>query len=570
MPFARRLGGLSFVLSLAACASPLTELVVVVDTDLRMPSELDALEIVITPPAGDPRTQERALTGDEMLPFTLTVVPSGELGPFEVRAVGRLDGAVVVTRSARTTLVRGESRTLILHLARACVGVTCASGETCVESGACHDVDDPVVLPWSGRPPRLGEDAGTPVDGGRDASADAGTDASVEEDCRLTGCDDDERCTEDVCNDVSHHCEHRPLTASCDDGAFCNGLDHCADGTCSGHTGDACLAGTTCDETDDVCTGCTTDDECPAPIEGAWGTCASSDACAVEGTETRTRRTFACVTGRCEPTDGDEMRACPRTTEGTPCAMSTCDAYGACMGSGATCDPAGTATRTCTDFSCRSGVCASGTRPESMACTRSTDGASCGELSCGAWGGCGGFADVCALGGTESRACSTPVCGGGSCGSAPSSESRGCTRPSTDGTPCGGATTCDGWSACAFGDACTTTGTQSRTCYDPVCVGGGCGSTPRTETQSCTRGPTDGTTCGGDVCDAYGACGGFVGICGEDGTQTRTCYQQRCGGGACGNVNPYSDVGACHRDRSGVSCGRDRTCFDGVCECTLC
>jgi hypothetical protein len=563
----------SLLVGLVGCASPATQLIVVVDTDLRIPGELDSLEIVVTPEGGEARSREEMLDGSDLGPFTLGIAPSGEsLGPIHVEAIGRLGDSLVVERDARVSLVRGETLTLILHLARACIGASCPAGTTCVETGECEDIDAPTILPWTGRPPRLFEDAAVPVDGGsdagpRDGAIGDGGDAGG--DCRIDGCEDDNPCTEDLCNEA-HVCAHPPSAVACDDGVFCNGLDQCVGGTCSGHSGDTCAAPTTCDETNEVCLGCEVDDDCPDPLTGVWSSCTAMDACATAGTETRTVRTFTCVANRCEPADDDESRACARTTEGDSCAASTCGTYGTCTGGSDVCATTGTATRTCTDYACAAGACTPASRSDSMACTRATDGVSCGSLSCDSWSGCGGFADVCALSGTESRTCATPVCGGGTCGSAPSMESRGCTRPSTDGTVCPGMASCGVWSACNAMDPCAPTGTRSRTCNDPVCSGGSCGSVARTETEGCSRGSTDGVVCGADSCGPYGTCA-YSTICDETGTQTRTCNQLRCQAGSCATVNPYTDPLDCTRDRTGVACGGGgRTCIDGICECTFC
>ena len=375
------------------CAPSPTELVVVVDTDLEIPSELDELEIVVEAASGT-HVQREPLTRDAV-PATLGVSPSGDdLGPVVVRASGLLEGAVVVSREARVTLVRGESRTLVLHLTRACVGVGCEDGETCDGNGSCHDVDVGELPPWTGEPPRLRPDGGT-ADGG---TSDGGA-----------------------------------IDGSIVDGGMIDGgaIDSSVDG---GPPPD-----------------CTVDSDCPAPVLGAWSACESGDTCATTGMRSRAVTAYQCVAGSCAPAESTESESCSRTTDGDPC----------------------------------------------------------------------------------------------------------------------GGTTCGGWSACTSTDPCSTAGTESRSCTDPVCAGGTCSMPARTETRACTLPSTDGAPCGADSCGTYGICSGST-VCDQTGSQSRTCHQLRCGAGVCSMVNPYTDTSACTRDTDGRACGSGRTCDTGVCVCTFC
>ena len=75
------------------------------------------------------------------------------------------------------------------------------------------------------------------------------------------GPDGDGNCSES-CNEAADNCTaHDPLGSSCTDGLFCTGLDFCANGSCSAHTGDPCpgLDGDgncseSCNEAADDCT----------------------------------------------------------------------------------------------------------------------------------------------------------------------------------------------------------------------------------------------------------------------------------------------------------------------------
>jgi len=72
--------------------------------------------------------------------------------------------------------------------------------------------------------------------------------------------DDGNLCTDDVC-DGSGGCVNLPNSASCNDGAFCNGTDTCSGGTCFLHAGDPCPSGSVCNESQDLCN-CTQNADC--------------------------------------------------------------------------------------------------------------------------------------------------------------------------------------------------------------------------------------------------------------------------------------------------------------------
>jgi hypothetical protein len=562
------------------CTQPVTQLIVVVDTDYAIPAGLDELSVAVRTPEGALRTETEPLDGAESLPFTLAVVPESleRLGPLEIEALGSREGTERVRRRARVTLVRGETLTLLLHLLRACEGAACPEGETCGLEG-CEPIDAP-VYPWGGVPPRLGQDAGAAFDvGPLDASArDAATiDAGPSEvgpadtgpldasdggpGCTVLGCDDDNVCTTDVCA-VDGTCTHVENAVACDDGAFCNGLDTCRAGACSVHAGNPCGGGTACDEETGACLGCVDDSTCPAAMQGAWGECGGfADACAASGTEARMVRTFSCVSGVCVASDTTEERACSRSTDGSVCGASSCGLFGACEGTG--CALAGTQSRTCVDRVCEAGICASVSRTESAGCARDTEGDACGANSCTVWSACAGFSGTCGTTGTQSRTCTSSACAGGACRTTSTPESRACSRI-TDGVSCG-ATVCSSFGACTFASECATTGSQSRTCTDSVCARGACGLTTRTESAACSRASTDGLSCRpGTVCDPWGLCGGFSTTCDETGTETRRCTTYSCSAGLCSGT-AMTESQACTRDTDGAGCGTGRCCAAGSC-----
>lgn len=147
------------LLLLAACDGSLTQIVVVVESDLVVPAELDAVAV-----DASGQRSGGALETPSDLPATVTLHRTGSIGRFEVKATGSLDGREVVKRTALLSFVPGQSRALVLELLRECAGVDCGP-DTCVR-GACvaPDVDATTLPRWTGRPAPF--DAGAPRDGG--------------------------------------------------------------------------------------------------------------------------------------------------------------------------------------------------------------------------------------------------------------------------------------------------------------------------------------------------------------------------------------------------------------------
>lgn len=205
------------------------------------------------------------------------------------------------------------------------------------------------------------------------------------------------------------------------------------------HTGDPCAAPSVCDEATERCRGCVTDASCPAESAGAWGACAWGDACTETGTRSRTVRSYACTGGDCVPTDRTETEACTRDTDGTGCGAGTCGGFGACS-YGDACAESGVQSRTCTDLACGAGTCRTTMRNETMPCARDTDGTTCASTTCDGYGACD-YAGACDEDATQSRTCNDFRCGSGSCAPSARGESQPCSRD-TDGASCGGGVAC--------------------------------------------------------------------------------------------------------------------------------
>ena len=140
---------LGLAILVAGCASPVTQLMVVVGSDLRVPDEIDTVEIRVTDPG---RAHAPVIATDPMLPVSLGIVHrGGPLGPVRVEVLASRRGVRVVRRTIETELVAGEVREVRLDLIGACVSIACPDGETCV-AGACSSevVQGTDLPPWTG------------------------------------------------------------------------------------------------------------------------------------------------------------------------------------------------------------------------------------------------------------------------------------------------------------------------------------------------------------------------------------------------------------------------------------
>jgi hypothetical protein len=359
---------LGCVLTAAGCAPAATQLIVVVDSDLRIPSAIDEVRLTVRDPSGQDSEQNQDLSSAADLPLTLSLIAEGEaLGPVNVHAAGYLDGELVVERDATASLARGESRVLVLHLVASCVGVDCGSTSlTCTESG-CRPRVVGELPEWTGRPPRLdaaavpldappmdGGDAGMPRDGSMDAPRDTPRDVPPVACENDADCDDGFACTTETC--FENTCGYVPNDAACDDTNPC--------------TDDRCLVGEGCVPTFNTA-------PCGASTCGGFGTCDYGDGCDEAASQSRTCTDHVCASGTCAAIDRTEMMGCSRDTDGSVCGSTSCGGYGACDWAD-TCDESATQSRTCTDPVCMTGGCGSSMRSESTGCTRDTDGMSCG------------------------------------------------------------------------------------------------------------------------------------------------------------------------------------------------
>ncbi|NOX59855.1 MAG: hypothetical protein GXP29_13500 [Planctomycetes bacterium] len=141
-------------------------------------------------------------------------------------------------------------------------GIFCNGAETCDGNGACQ----------SGTPIDCNDGVSCTVDFcneittscdnlPNDASCNDGAFCNGVETCNAVSdcqpgtpvnCDDGVTCTLDACNEGTNSCDNTPNQASCDDGAFCNGVEVCnAVSDCQPGTPVNCDDGVTC--TNDSC-----------------------------------------------------------------------------------------------------------------------------------------------------------------------------------------------------------------------------------------------------------------------------------------------------------------------------
>lgn len=172
----------------AACAQPRTALVVAIASDLSIPSEIASVHARVGGAACSAPSCESTFTltqpGD--LPLSFGIEPGASASaPVELVIEARDEsGASVVSRSVSTGFVLGETRVLVVHLDRACLGHgACGAGETCI-AGSCASASvDPTTLAPAVRGHELDalRDAGPPEDAGPvDAGMpDTGEDADL-------------------------------------------------------------------------------------------------------------------------------------------------------------------------------------------------------------------------------------------------------------------------------------------------------------------------------------------------------------------------------------------------------
>ncbi len=319
-------------------------------------------------------------------------------------------------------------------------------------------------------------------------------------------------CTDNAC-DGAGTCAATPNSDSCEDNLFCNGLDTCAGGACSAHTGDPCAAaGDTCVELTDQCVGCVINEDCTDD-----GNACTDEICS-GGTCISAPNNGSCDDGVfCNGADTCSGGNCS-VHAGNPC-FGAAECADLCDETGDTCDvPVGVA---CTDDGdvCTSDECdgagACGHPPASAGVACPDDGIECTLDECDGLGACGHPAAPSGVPCTDDGdQCTLDECdGAGVCGHPPAPSGTVCPD---DGIECT-LDECDGAGLCAHppqlsGTPCLD---DSNDCTGDECDGAGaCSHPPLTVGTPCDDGlPCTGTGepgVGVDECDGAGSCSGSL------------------------------------------------------------
>lgn len=373
----------------AGCAADLTEVVVVVESDLAVPTQLDEVVVEVEGAAARGQRAVASLVGEDAagLPLTLGLRPgSTGAGPLSVRVAGKRAGAEFVATRVRTRFVEGRRVLLRVVLRGACVGVTCETGTTCREGACADEFVDPATLPsFTGT---IGAfDAGPGVDLGTDVS-DAGEDGSAP--------------PPDAAMDAGG-CTADPLTPCALGEGYCvEGVLRCESGNLECRPGETRLsAGTVCREPRGVC-------DVAEACDGTSAACPRDD---VAPTSVVCRMP-AGGCDRPENCDGAE-RGCPADdffAVGVPCRPSEgdCDVPEVCTGLSAGCPPDALAPAGAAP--CRPTVAGGCDLPETCSGTSSTcpaDEVAPVGSACPA-GFCAGSSPACMAGCTPNLPCEVP------------------------------------------------------------------------------------------------------------------------------------------------------------------
>ena len=536
---------LAIVASIATfgCDSPVTELVVVVDSELAVPAVIDAVHVTVEGPTRTVYDGTVALdTADSpRFPLTLGLVPNGSSSArVTIRAEGLHASAVRASVSARTSFVEGKTLVVRLVLWGACDGVTCGPGLTCTASGACasDELDPATLAAWTGHVER---DGGS-QDGGPGGDAGAG-----DLDGGLGSCTP----STEVCNGRDDDCNGRadetfdlmtdPTNcAGC--GIVCpgvtNGMPQCQGGFCV----------PLCRAAFHECGG-----ECVS--DGSTSQCgATCGACPAVANGEPSCTAGACAAA-CNPGFADCNGRLDDGCEADLSSPSTCGSCGtACSGALPLCGMAAGAPE------CVSGCAASETRCGMSCVDTATDLANCG--ACGSRCDLANASERCAAG-----SCSIVTCSAGfaDCdGSAPD----GCETPTTTLTNCGGCgATCsraNATASCATGSCRTLSCTAGWGNCDANDANG-CEATLNTLTNcggcgvACVL-PMATASCATRTCTVVSCSPGFGDCSPAAGCETALNTVANCG--ACGNAcAPRNASGDCRSGTCAIL-----SCYPGWCD----
>lgn len=315
------------VLALGCSTASVTEIVVVADTDLSVPADVDAIRISVTDALGNTQEGLADLAGGAPRPVTLGLVSQSGEGTLEVVVIGERDEIEIVRRTARVRFERGRTLALRMDLWQRCVAVLCGAERACGDAG-CRpmDVDPAELTEWNGTPPPppdaapeadAGPDAGMHVDAGHEIDAARPVDAAWPTDSAVrmdTGSPVDGAVPVDA-----YAAEDAPdIDAAWPDAwiAECGADAECDDGwTC---TADACELGR--------CTHVTRDTACDDGVACTSERCDAVLGCVYEASDAACDDGIPCTTNTC-----DRLMGCVSVPVHATCGGgSYCDATGGC------------------------------------------------------------------------------------------------------------------------------------------------------------------------------------------------------------------------------------------------
>lgn len=177
----RAVAAAGWVLLLAGCEQPRTELVARIDSEVAWGAGRTVQSVTLTVRRGGPtgplrsaRTTALGVGGERRpLPLLVGIVPTDDTDtPVWIEALGCRDpngctaATAVVAQRAVVRFAVGQTQEVPLLLASACVGVTCGSDERCGTIGRCEPATRATVRPFAGI------DSGTMADAVMDAGVD--------------------------------------------------------------------------------------------------------------------------------------------------------------------------------------------------------------------------------------------------------------------------------------------------------------------------------------------------------------------------------------------------------------
>lgn len=158
---------------LAACAAderPLTQLILVADTDVN---NVDTIQFEVSGPGGSDKELAQAMHSAMTGPAFVSIVrDDGVLGPLTVIARGLRGTNIAIERTQRVSFVAKQTRVVLLHLFASCLRAPrCPAEQACDGTGCIsQDLSEAQLSSWTGTPPRL-----TGASGGSDGGvSDAG------------------------------------------------------------------------------------------------------------------------------------------------------------------------------------------------------------------------------------------------------------------------------------------------------------------------------------------------------------------------------------------------------------